>query len=288
MLKITKCKTYNEQELFQALDCVVDLSEFVKEGQKVLIKPNLLEAFTPDKAVTTNPHLVKVVVEIIQDLGASVVIADSPRWGFSKKRLNEVYEKTQMKWVSEQTGCELNQDRSSIDIPSKTDITKTLKVLTVVNEADVVINMCKVKTHTAAMMTCATKNLYGYIPGFTKAKYHLKKSGITNLGNILIELNEFKTPALNIVDGVIGMDGQGPDNGDPKELGILMVGDNVFEIDHVVCRIIGIDPDQVLYLKRAKEQGKLKENDIDISEYSTKFKPPEIPSMVKRLTKEYK
>jgi uncharacterized protein (DUF362 family) len=287
MLNITKCQSYDEKELSKAIDEIVDLGKIVKKDQKVLIKPNLLEAFPPEKAVTTNPHLVKVVVEKIHALGASVTIADSPRWGFGEKRLNEVYTATKMKWVSEETGCELNQDRSSIEIPSKSGLTKTLKVLTVIEESDVLINMSKVKTHTAAYMTCATKNLYGYVPGWTKARYHLNRKGIEDLGKILIDLNDFKTPAVTIVDGVVGMEGQGPDNGDPKELGLLMAGDNVFEVDDVVARIIGADPGQVLYLKRALEQDKFKTNNIDVSDYYTKFKPAEIPSMVKRFTKEY-
>jgi uncharacterized protein (DUF362 family) len=106
--------------------------------------------------------------------------------------------------------------------------------------------------------------------------------------NMLLDLEEHKRPVVTIADGVIGMEGQGPFAGTPKKLGILVAGTNVYELDCNICRIIGLDPHEVLYIKRALERNKFTENGQDFSEYFVKFKPAKIMALFNIFTKEYK
>lgn len=288
MFNITECKTYDENTVEEAVNKLVDLSKYINEGDRVLVKPNLLDAFPIEKAVTTHPSLVKAVVKKIQEIGGSVIIADSPQLTFTKSHLNKVYKKTEMQRVADETGCELNYNTDSFLIPTKyTDFRKDLRVMSVLKDVDKVINLCKVKCHFMAKFTCATKNLYGYVTGMTKGKYHMKMN-MGEYGKILLDLEEFMPPVLTIADGIIGMEGQGPFMGDPKELGLLIAGTNVYEMDYNICKIIGIDSSQVLYLKRALENKKFEENDKDFSKHHVKFKDAKIVFPFNLATKEYK
>jgi uncharacterized protein (DUF362 family) len=156
------------------------------------------------------------------------------------------------------------------------------------NKVDKVVNVCKVKTHAMAKFTCATKNLYGYAAGLMKGRYHIPLD-MGKYANVLLDLEEHKSPIITIADGVIGMEGQGPDDGgDPKQLGILAAGTNVYEMDYNICKVIGFDPHEVLYLRRALENDKFQENNLDFSEYYVKFKQAEIMPLAINFTDEYK
>jgi uncharacterized protein (DUF362 family) len=287
MFKIVRCETYDEKEVRKQLDELVDLSEFVNKGDRVLVKPNLLDAFPTERAVTTHPSLVKAVVEKIQEIGASVIIADSPQLRFNESHLRKVYVTTGMQKVAEETGCDLNYDTSTYNIPNKSGPFKEMKVLSVLKDVDKIINLCKVKCHAMAKLTCATKNLYGYVSGLSKMRCHMQMD-IGKWANMLLDLEEYKRPVLTIADGVIGMEGQGPFGGEPKKLGIMVAGTNVYEMDYNICKIIGIEPLEVLYLKRALEKNKFEENGLDFSEYFVKFKPANIMPLISIFTKEYR
>jgi len=287
MFNVVKCDSYDEREVRAKLDQLVNLGDFVRAGDRVMVKPNLLGAYPIERAVTTHPSVVTAVVEGIQALGASVIIADSPQGLFNTAHLRKVYEVTGMQDVADLTGCDLNYDTSSEVIAGRPGPIGKLRVQSALKHVDKVVNVCKVKCHVMAKLTCATKNLYGYVPGLSKAKHHLQMD-MGKWANVLLELEDYKRPAVTIVDGIVGMEGDGPVGGDPKKLGVLIAGTNVFEIDHSVCRMIGLDPDEILYLRRAAEQNRFAKNALDLSAYFVRFEPAQIMAPLRRRTGEYR
>ena len=287
MFSLVECNSYNEKAIEEAVSQAVDFSAYISAGQTVLVKPNLLDAFSPDKACTTHPSVVKAVVKEIMALGGSVIIADSPQGAWTENHLKKVYSETGMKKVADETGCKLNYNMDTYYFkPEHAAFRSQIAVMSVLKDVDVVVNVPTIKCHMMAKYTGAVKNLYGYVPGMVKMRHHTKLN-MGEFGKILLDLEEHKTPVLTVVDAVVGMEGQGPSSGDPKELGLIFAGTNPYEIDYVICKIIGIDPMDVLYLRRAYEVNKFEKNETDYSEHFVKFKDANILAPFQWATKEY-
>lgn len=288
MFEIAKCESYEQGQVDKVVGELADFSQYIKRGDKVLIKANLLGAFDPSFSATAHPTVVEAVVKKVLEQGGIPVIGDSPAGLFNKNAMKNVYEKTGMLGVSRRTGCQLNEDFSSSKIDAGEGPFNRLTVINAVDKADKVINVCKVKCHKMAKMTCAVKNLYGYVPGLTKGLYHMRTMDMNNFADIIIRLNEWKTPVLTIVDGIVGMEGQGPDQGTSKQLGILAAGTNTYEIDYNIANVIGIEPMEILYLKKAKEQNLFTVKEIDLSSFKVDFKKAEILAPFINRTPEYR
>ena len=162
--------TYSNINLASLLKPLGGIRKFVDKGDRVLLKVNLLTASTPDSAVVTHPALVRAIAEAVLKAGGIPYIADSPSREFSKGRLKKAYEAAELISIANDLGIELNYDTSSnkVSIPNGKKIKKA-PIAKFVLDADKIIALPKVKTHSLMMMTLATKIMYGAIPGLTKA-----------------------------------------------------------------------------------------------------------------------
>lgn len=246
-VSITKCADYSSglsQSLETLLRNLGGIGAFVKPGQSVLIKPNLLSDHAPDEAITTHPEVVRALIRILKEHGAKVCVADSPA---SVVRIEQVWEKTgfaalcreeQVPLINmEKTGAktfEVDGYSFSIAIP--------------ILDADVLISVCKVKTHSLTVLTAAVKNMYGAIPGYQKAMLHKTYPSPAEFAKLLWAIYRTVPPALNIADAVTGMDGEGPGAGNPIKLGFLAASADAVALDVALCRILGIKPEAVPYL----------------------------------------
>jgi ferredoxin len=116
-----------------------------------------------------------------------------------------------------------------------------LKLVKAFTEVDYVVSCAKLKTHTMMTYTGAVKNLFGMIPGITKADYHLQMNNPDNFANMLIDICDYIKPIFSIIDGIEAMEGDGPSSGDIRNLGLLLVGDNPYDLDLVACHITRIE-----------------------------------------------
>jgi ferredoxin len=133
---------------------------------------------------------------------------------------------------------------------------RRIELARAVLDADVVINLPKVKTHSQTLLTLGVKNIFGCIPGMRKAQWHLKAgTDHSYFSGMLTELCQIVNPALTIVDGITGMEGEGPNNGDPRPLGLILAGANPHALDATICQIIGVLPEELLTLQAAHERG---------------------------------
>lgn len=226
-----------ETEVAQLLAPLGGISAFVRPGQRVLVKPNLLSAKGPDKAVTTHPELVRAVVRLAQQAGGVISVGDSPGIGTPR----QVARACGILQVCEETGASFAPFADSDKIRPRGSTFQELEIARDIVEADVIINLPKLKTHQMMGVTCAVKNLFGAVVGLRKPRLHLQ-AGTSKafFALMLLELAEQIAPALNIVDAVIGMEGNGPGSGDPVQIGALLAGADALAVDAVALALLGL------------------------------------------------
>ncbi|WFA09954.1 DUF362 domain-containing protein [Tissierella sp. Yu-01] len=240
---IVKCESYDYDKVikgvFKALDGLDNIKN-LKTG-RVLVKTNLLKKNKPEDGVTTHPYIVEGVVRYFQERGHKVIVGDSPGGPFLPGLLKSYYETSGLTKVANTTNCELNFDTDSMDVHNDEAIfLKNMKVVKVFNEVDYVVSCGKLKTHTMMTYTGAVKNLFGVIPGVIKADYHLKMNNIIHFANALIDICEYMKPVISILDGIEAMEGDGPSSGEIRNLGLILAGDNPYDLDYVAAKITRI------------------------------------------------
>lgn len=249
-----KCPGYSPDmrpHVERVLAGIGGIESFVRPGQSVLIKPNLLTSRTPDQAVTTHPEVVRALIRILRERGAEPAVGDSPA---NVMKMEQVWEQTGFRQLCREENVRLiNMDRAGSEtfVLAGTKIAIARPVL----DADVVISVPKVKTHVLTVFTGAVKNLYGAIPGFQKATLHKRFPKPARFGEMLSGLYGKIRPALAIADGVVGMDGDGPSGGSPVQLGFLAASADSVALDAAICRLLGIDADCVPYLRNMERLG---------------------------------
>lgn len=256
LVSINKTK-YTEPDISTLLLPLGGMSGYIKNGDKVLLKINLLSARGPEEAVTTNPEFVRAVAREVKKAGGFPYIGDSPAGRFSKRILTKAYDKTGIGAMAKEENIPLNYDTGSkkVIVTNGTKI-KRIPICNYVFEADKIIGLPKLKTHSLQYLTLACKNMYGAVPGLVKAKYHAYFPGKMAFGDLLLDVYSFLNPDLFIMDAVLGMQGQGPaGGGDPIDIGLALASTDGVAMDISVCNLIGIEPTGIPLLKRAKIRG---------------------------------
>ena len=258
-VSIVKCSSYDENEVKTAMDRLfdgIDALDFVRPGMKIAIKVNLVAAMKPEKGATTHPALVAELCRRITELGATPVVGDSPGGPFTGIYLKGIYSAAGMHGV-EKVGGRLNSnfETSRCESFPEATVLKDFTYSSWLGEADAVINFAKLKTHGMMSLSAAVKNLFGAIPGLMKPEYHYRFPNPRDFANMLIDIDEFLKPSLSIVDGVIGMEGNGPTQGDARKIGILAAAKSPYDLDTVCADIIGLSADRVPTIQRAAERG---------------------------------
>ena len=254
-VSITRCNSYHLQTMLESFTELFKpwngISYFVKPGQKVLLKPNLLAAARPEEAVTTHPVIIKALAILVQEAGGIVHIADSP--GTDDPDL--VYRKTGMKEVAEETNSELIKfdHTKNKDYYINSDHEK-FKLASTLDQMDLVINVAKLKTHPLTGLTAAVKNTYGCIVGKKKALLHVEHPLPKSFSRLVLEVYLAVKPGLSIIDAVVSMEGVGPRNGNPRHTGLLLASPNAIAVDRAAAEITGFYIEEVPTLTAAREK----------------------------------
>ncbi len=259
-VSLHECRDYNFDLIKDLLKSEINelggTASFIKEGDRVLIKPNLVMVKTPERAATTHPYIVRAVAEIVKEAGGYPIIADSPGGLFNEVLLKSVYSASGMSEAAALSGARLNYNTTTAERAFPNGV--LMKKITVIDEllkADKVINISKLKTHGMMRMTGAVKNLFGTIPGTMKAEYHLNRPNAADFANALIDICLFAKPVLNIMDAVVGMEGNGPTGGTPRSIGVLMASENPFVIDIISAYLINIEISDIPVCVQAVKRG---------------------------------
>ena len=226
--------------LFDMIDSL--MKGCIPKNAGVLIKPNLLIPAKPEKAIVTHPLIVRIVAEYVIGCGAAVRIQDSPAMGTFDRVLKE----SAYRDVFEGLDVAFAPFKESV----KKDIGSPFGPIDMAKdalEADLVINIAKLKTHSQMLLTLGVKNLFGCIIGYRKPEWHLR-SGVDRdmFAKLLVQISRAVNPALTIIDGILGLEGQGPGkSGTPIEIGALFASRSAAAADLAVCKMLGIDPNRL-------------------------------------------
>lgn len=227
------------------------MSAFVKPGDRVLLKPNLLTGSRPGKECTTRPELVYCVAQLVLAAGGQPFIGDSPAFGSAKG-------------VAIANGYQFILDELQIPIldfqgrryQTVGETFNHLLLSKEAMEADVVINLPKVKSHVQLTLTLGVKNLFGCVPGKMKAWWHMEAGkDRAKFGEMLVETARTIAPNLTIADGILGHEGNGPSNGEPRELGVLAASEDVFALDRALVELLQVKPELIPTIVAAEKLG---------------------------------
>jgi uncharacterized protein (DUF362 family)/Pyruvate/2-oxoacid:ferredoxin oxidoreductase delta subunit len=235
-------------------------SGLIRTGSRVVIKPNLLAPAPPDKAMVTHPLIVKAVAEYAIQKGGRVQISDSQAMGSFERVLNESGLRNTLKGLD----VEFREFRESVEIDVGEPFRK-IEIAKDAMDADLLINLPKLKTHTQMLMTLGVKNLFGCVVGLRKPEWHFR-TGVNRelFASLLVKIHGAVRPAVTILDGILAMEGEGPGkSGTPRELGIIAASNDAHALDITICRMLGIEPSRVLTVKAARSMGLIPE-DIDV------------------------
>lgn len=243
---LARCGSYSPADVDAALD--VALAPFgglagasgfgrtIGRGSRVLVKPNFLRAAPADRAVTPHPAVARAVCQRLLDLGAQVTIADSPAFGSARV----VAEACGIAEVADELGIEVRGFSRPVRVRTPTN--RTLQLGREAVEADAVVNLCKLKGHQQVGMTMAVKNLFGCIVGKRKPAWHMRLGDRDNrFGELLVEVYRTVAPTISICDAVVAMEGDGPGDGDPRHLGLLLAAEDGVALDTVAATVVGFD-----------------------------------------------
>ena len=257
IVALARCSVYRDAEidvaLSRAMNALGGWSAFIKPGARVLLKPNLISAAPPEEQATTQPAFVAGVVRAVLACGGRPAIGDDPAFGSIRGvarscGLLEVAERYRVPLV--ELGAPRRLRAATPLAPRGLVIDRTAA------DADVLINLPKLKAHNQLLITAAVKNLYGCVPGKRKVWRHVRaRHALPPFADMLIANARALQPALSIVDGVIAMEGRGPRRGIPKPLGAIIAGADCVAVDRVVCEVIGCDPARYEMLQAARRAG---------------------------------
>lgn len=256
IVAVQSCRAYDSEQVYSSIlkqfELLGGLGCFIRPSQRVLIKPNLIVPRPPQVPAQTHPEVIYAIARIIKDLGATVLIGDSPAWSNTRGCLKALGVDQRL----EHLGAQIIQ----LDQPVKMNIDgAAVGISKVALEADAIINLPKLKAHQQLGATFAIKNMFGCVAGLAgkeKAYWHFawgKEKAL--FCRMLVEIYRKLNPVLNIIDGIVGMEGAGPINGQPQQVGYLVAGVNPVACERVCCELVGFNPQDLPLLTAACESG---------------------------------
>jgi uncharacterized protein (DUF362 family) len=234
--------------VFKALD-LIDYRNALVGYDKVLIKVNFITDKTWDTGATTDPIVVEAIIKKLEGLPVKIYVVESDA---TMTNADKAFEATGMKDMCSRNGVEwLNlryiKDTVKLAVPNG-EALKSITVPRLVTES-AVISAAKLKTHVDTGVTLGMKNMFGLLPDKFKGKYHMK-----GISKVVVDINTVLRPALTVIDGFVGMEGQGPIDGTPVQMNLIIAGTDVVATDATACRVMGINPYEIKHIRKAFEK----------------------------------
>ncbi len=264
---VIRCESYDYAEVRAAVERGIELIggplAFVKTGERILLKPNLLAADPPEKCVTTHPAVFKAVAELFQRAGVILSYGDSPGFGSPEATAR----KAGIADVASELQIELADFLKGEEVFFPEGVqNKKFVIARGVLASDGLISLPKLKTHGLTRMTGSVKNQFGCIPGILKGEYHVKLPELNLFAQMLVDLNKLLQPRLFIMDGIMAMEGNGPRGGRPKRMNVLLFSSDPIALDATVCRIVALQPELIPTMVAGMKAGlgSYMESDIEL------------------------
>lgn len=271
-VEIRKIETYNLKDLEAAVSEYLNPSRLrsLAKAKKILVKPNCLGAFSPEKAITTHPMVLEAIIIHLLKLKKQVWLGDSPGGSVSSEL---VWEKTGIKDLAERYPIKL-VNLSTFKSREVLCGDHAIRISNAMNDCDGIINVAKYKTHSLMAFTGAVKNLYGLIPGLVKTEYHRQNPDTGSFGTLIAELYKIVKPKLiyNFIDGIEGMDGAGPSAGRKRNFGLLFGSVSAPAVDMTAAGLMGFTLRDIPYMEAVLHSDGLLPSRIEIPNSFRSFK----------------
>ncbi|MFA5839041.1 MAG: DUF362 domain-containing protein [Candidatus Margulisiibacteriota bacterium] len=255
-VSLTKCTSYDQAEVDLAIQksfsAISGLANYIKPGQRVLIKPNMLMGLSAEKGATTHPSTLRAVIKAVKALGAIPIVGDSP--GFES--FKRVAEKCGIMAVINAEQVSFSEFNQAKEIEFKEGfVCRRLSLVKDVFDVDCIINLAKLKSHGFTGITAAVKNLFGCIHGLTKSQFHVRYPNKNDFDLMMLDLLRIIKPSINIVDAVVAMEGEGgPSTGSLRKMGLILCGTDAVAVDSVCAALTGKQPLDFNFLRLAFEK----------------------------------
>lgn len=259
-VSIIKCDDYSKARaaIKEALDLIGGLEKIISPGNRVLLKPNVLAIKRPEAAVTTHPSIVSAMCELVKEAGGIPIVGDGS--GVTSSASTATAEALRVSGIEEAaltSGAELINFETSgfveVDVPGAKQFSR-LHIAKAIVDADIIISLPKLKTHELTLYTGAVKNFFGVIPRKDRKDAHFLEDR-DRFGDAVVDIYSFIKPHLAVMDGIVGMEGDGPSAGAPISSGVIMASYDCVALDVVASELIGFDPLQIPTNKAALARG---------------------------------
>ncbi|MBN1188708.1 MAG: DUF362 domain-containing protein [Dehalococcoidales bacterium] len=253
---LVRCSSYDDDEVYLAvkrgLDILGGIQQFVKSGEKIVIKPNVLVGFDPSRCITTHPAVFKAAGKLLQQAGAAVYYGDSPAIGGCEFNIR----RARLKQAADEAGfIPADFDHGRLVSHSAALICRQFILAEGVLATDGLVSLPKLKTHGLTRFTGAVKNQFGCIPGQHKREFHIKMPDLEHFAAMLVDINTFIRPRFYVMDGITAMEGNGPHNGSPRQMNVLLISSDPVALDAVACKLIDLNPEYVPTSKPGEKSG---------------------------------
>jgi len=298
-VSVVKCSSYSQDEVNAAVKRAIELigGIDIKEGSTVLLKPNVLGNNKPEDCITTHPSVLDAVCRLLKNKKLKLIIGDSSGMGIAGGTKAAMIT-AGMGEIAKKYGARLMPLESaecSIINNKNYGVLKEISISCVPLKAGYIINLPKLKTHTLVRYTGAVKNMFGVVPGGNKTNCHKIATTEERFAHLLLDIYQNVIPHLTIMDGVYGIEGNGPGSGGRKrKAGIILASKNGIALDFVASKIIGFKPLDIK-TNRFALQRKLFDGKIEVlgeKNLSVNFKKPVSirhfipPFMIKLVSKQ--
>lgn len=240
---VLRCDEYDVEQVYQKLSWGFEqlggIESIIAKNKKILVNPNTLVGVHPDVAATTHPVVMEAVFRILLEHDYPITYGDSPGFGDPKR----VMKKCGLLDIGEQYGVELADfsNGKTIHYPEGI-VSKQFEIANAVFDNDAIINLAKMKSHALQRITGAVKNPFGCVVGYHKGLMHGRFTNAYNFAEMLIDLDNYLQVDFHIMDGIVAMEGNGPRNGNPVKMNVLLMSVDPVALDTVFCRLINLNP----------------------------------------------
>ncbi|HOL31109.1 MAG TPA: DUF362 domain-containing protein [Anaerohalosphaeraceae bacterium] len=266
LVALQRCQSYDAQQVYNAVcrqfELLGGVDAFFGRNQRVLIKPNLIVPYSPEIPAQTHPEVIYAAARCVKDAGGKPLVGDSPAWGNVWACLKALGVDKRLKHL----GVEIVQLNNPVPIQIEDSVVRISRTAL---EADAIINLPKLKTHQQLTATFAFKNMFGCVAGLggkEKAWWHFARGDrVESFCRLIIGIFQRLNPVLNLIDGIVGMEGQGPINGSPRQIGYLIASRNPAACERICCQLVGFNPKDLPLLQTAEQMGYTLDSTLEIT-----------------------
>ncbi len=257
---LAKQETYEPGSLCRTVDAAFSAYRFydrIRPGTRVILKPNLILPSAPEHAAVTHPNVVAAAAKCLMEHGAEVLVAESGGGPYNPAAAKASFRVCGYAAAAEQTGFSLYTECKyrEVSLPEGKRCGRLTVIEPFVRPGDLIVDIAKLKTHGMMDYSGAVKNLFGAVPGLMKPELHCRYPDRESFAEMIVDLCEYIRPDFSIIDGVVGMEGNGPTGGEPRDVGVLIASTSPYDCDLAGAEIIRFDPMDIPILKNAHERG---------------------------------